>query len=93
MAQNMKEIQQAAQLLQRESEKAYKQGAADTLKDIKSKLQTPYEKSLNTYEALELLTFDSDYDEDYEDTVTRLYEQGFSDALLMVIKQLEKGNN
>ena len=85
----MKEIQQAAQLLQRESEKAYKQGAADKLQELESKLQIPYEKSLNTYEALELLTFDSDYDEDYDDTITRLYEQGFSDALLIAIKLIK----
>ena len=31
MSQNMKEIQQAAQLLQRETKKAYEQGVTDTL--------------------------------------------------------------
>jgi hypothetical protein len=60
------------------------------MKEIIEKLEVSYSRSLAIYEKLELLTFDSDYDEDYEDTVTRLYEQGFSDALLIAIKLLEE---
>jgi hypothetical protein len=60
-------------------------------KGLIEKLKVDYEKSLSIYESLEVLTFNSDYSEDYENTVKRLYNQGYSDAFLTVIKQLEKG--
>ena len=61
------------------------------MKELLEKIKAEYDKSYGIYERLELLTFNSDYDEDYEDTIERLYNQGYSDALLIVIKQLEKG--
>jgi hypothetical protein len=60
-------------------------------KELISKLEENYSRSLAIYESLELKTFDSDYSESMEDTVERLYQQGYSDALLMAIKLLEKG--
>lgn len=63
------------------------------MKELIEKLKQDYAKSYGIYERLERDTFDGDNEEDYEDTVTRLYEQGYSDALAMVIQLLEKGNN
>lgn len=59
------------------------------MKELLEKLKQDYVKHYGIYERLERDTFDSSNTEDYEDTVTRLYEQGYSDALNMVIKQLE----
>lgn len=52
-------------------------------------LRDAYNRSWWAWEKLERATFDSDYDEDYSDTLTRKYEEGYSDALMMVIKLLE----
>ena len=57
------------------------------MEELIEKLKVDYEKSLSIYEELELLTFNSDYSEDYEDTVKRLYNQGYSDALFTVLKE------
>lgn len=54
------------------------------------KIRAEYDKSYGIYERLERDTFDSSNTETYENTVERLYNQGYSDALLIVIKQLEK---
>jgi archaellum component FlaC len=62
----------------------------EQLTQLMETLQEDYSRSLAIYESLDLLTFNSDYDENYEDTVTRLYEQGYSDALLIAIQLLEK---
>jgi archaellum component FlaC len=63
----------------------------EQLTQLMETLQENYSRSLAIYESLELKTFDSDYSESMEDTVERLYQQGYSDALLMAIKLLEKG--
>jgi hypothetical protein len=55
------------------------------------KVKAEYDKSYGIYERLERDTFDSSNEESYDDTVNRIYNQGYSDALLTVIKQLEKG--
>ena len=60
------------------------------MKEIIEKINAEYERSYWTFEKLERATFDSDYDEDYEDTITRLYEQGYSEALAMVQRLLEE---
>ena len=65
----------------------------EELSKLMETLQEDYSRSLAIYEKLELLTFNDDYDEDYEDTVERLYQQGYSDALLIAIKLLEKSMN
>jgi hypothetical protein len=66
--------------------------ALNTVNSIE-KIKAEYEKSYGIYERLERDTFDASNTESYENTVERLYNQGYSDALLMVIKQLEKGGN
>lgn len=53
-------------------------------------LKEAYNRSWWAWEKLERATFDSDYNEDYGDTLTRKYEEGYSDALMMVIKLLEE---
>lgn len=63
------------------------------MKETLEKIKAEYDKSYGIYERLERDTFDSSNTESYENTVERLYNQGYSDALLMVIKQLEKGSN
>ena len=61
------------------------------MEELIEKLKQNYARSYGIWERLERDTFDSSNDEDYEDTVTRLYEEGYSDALNMVIRLLEKG--
>jgi hypothetical protein len=63
------------------------------MKELILELVADYERSYWKFEKLERATFDSDYSEDYENTVERLYEQGYSDALAKVIRLLEKGAN
>jgi len=57
--------------------------------EIIAQLKKSYDESIAIYEELELRTFNSDYSEDYEDTVERLYNQGYSDALLSALKALK----
>ena len=58
-----------------------------------AELRAQYEESIAIYERLTLETFDSSNEEDYEDTVERLYNQGYSDALQLAITLLTKENN
>ena len=44
------------------------------------------------WEALELLTFNDEYDEDYEDTVTRLTLDGTITGLELAIQLLKDAN-
>ena len=60
---------------------------------VLNELRAKYEESLAIYEDLELETFVSTYVEDYADTVERLYNQGYSDALHLAITLLSKENN
>ena len=57
---------------------------------ILSRLKEDYSRSWWAWEKLERATFDDDYDEEYDDTLTRKYEEGYSDALMMVIRLLEE---
>jgi hypothetical protein len=52
--------------------------------ELLAKVEESYQRSWWEWEKLERLTFDSDYDEEFEDTLTRKYEEGYSDALQMV---------
>jgi hypothetical protein len=60
------------------------------MKEILEKVSTEYNRSWWIWEKLERATFDDDYDEDFEDTLTRKYEEGYSDALMMVMQLLKK---
>lgn len=59
---------------------------------IIQKIEEEYNRSWWAWEKLERATFDSDYDEEYEDTLTRKYEEGYSDALAMVKRFLEEAS-
>lgn len=59
--------------------------------EIIEKIKAEYENSYWLYERLERDTFDSSNTESYENTVERLYRQGHSDALAMVLRLLENG--
>ena len=53
------------------------------------KLKAEYDRSYGAWKSLESAFDDEDYDEDYDDTLTRKYEEGYSDALAMVLRLLE----
>lgn len=59
------------------------------MKELIAQLRKEYEKAYAIWESLNIDTFDSDYEEDYENTVERLYNEGYSDALNMAIQLLE----
>lgn len=50
-------------------------------------------ESFDKWQTLELPTFNSDYDEDYEDTQARLIEHGYLSALEYVLELLKEENN
>lgn len=58
-----------------------------------NELQTKRDAIWYEWEALELLTFNSEYDEDYEDTVTRLTLDGTVTGLDLAIGLLREENN
>ena len=59
------------------------------MQKIITKLEKSYKDSLDAFNELDSKFNDDNYDEDYEDTLTRKYEEGYSDALNMVIQLLE----
>jgi phosphopantothenoylcysteine synthetase/decarboxylase len=68
-----------------------RKGAVEAaLATLNSKVEEDYQRSWWTWEKLERANFDDDYDEDYDDTLTRKYEEGYSDALAMVKRLLEE---
>lgn len=62
------------------------------MKELILEIVKLYEDSLNAFNELEFKFEDANYDEEFEDTLSRKYEEGYSDALAMVIRLLEKGN-
>ena len=58
-----------------------------------AELNAQYEESLAIYERLTEDTFDSSNTEDYSDTVERLYNQGYSDGVMLAITLLNKESN
>lgn len=58
--------------------------------ELVAKVEAEYQRSWWAWEKLERLTFNDDYDEEYDDTLTRKYEEGYSDALAMVRRLLEE---
>jgi len=59
--------------------------------ELLAKIEESYQRSWWAWEKLERATFSSDYEEDFEDTLTRKYEEGYSDALMMVRYLLAEG--
>jgi hypothetical protein len=64
----------------------------ETMKGLITNLKELHKKSFATYSELNNANDDDNYDEDYADTLTRKYEEGYSDALSMVIQLLEETN-
>ena len=63
------------------------------MKELVNKLEESYKNSLDEFNELNSKFNDDNYDEDYENTVKRLYNEGYSDALNMAIELLEKAVN
>jgi len=61
------------------------------VKELIIEIVNSYENSLDAFNELNSKFDDDNYDEEFEDTLTRKYEEGYSDALAMVIRLLEKG--
>lgn len=61
------------------------------MKELIIEIVNSYENSLDAFNELNSKFDDDNYDEEFEDTLTRKYEEGYSDALAMVIRLLEKG--
>lgn len=55
------------------------------------KLQEAHDAAWWQWNKLSLPTFDPDYEEEYEDTVTRLYSEGMYDGLKIAIDLLKEG--
>ena len=71
-----------------------RKGAVEAaLATLNSKVEEDYQRSWWKWEKLERLTFASDYDEEYEDTLERKYQEGYSDALQMVKYLLAEEEN
>jgi hypothetical protein len=52
--------------------------------ELLAKVEESHQRSWRAWEELERATLDDSYDEEFEDTLTRKYEEGYSDALMMV---------
>ena len=61
----------------------------DKIEQIAEQVEESYQRSWWAWEKLERLTFNMDYDEEFEDTLERKYEEGYSDALAMVKRLLQ----
>lgn len=59
------------------------------MKEIIVKLEELHTYSLGRFQELESAFDDEDYEEEYTDTLIRKYEEGYSDALAMVLEQLK----
>lgn len=61
--------------------------------ELRDRIEAEYQRSWWAWEKLERLTFESDYQEEFEDTIERKYQEGYSDALMMVKYLLEEGES
>lgn len=57
---------------------------------IAKKIEEEYNRSWWKWEKMERNTFDSANEEDFETTLERKYEEGYSEALAMVLRLLEE---
>jgi len=57
--------------------------------ELINKLQELHNYSQGRYQELESAFDDEDYDEEFTDTLIRKYEEGYSDALRMVLAELK----
>ena len=59
------------------------------MKELIAKLEELHTYSLGRYQELESAFDDDNYDEEFTDTLIRKYEEGYSDALTMVLAELK----
>jgi hypothetical protein len=59
------------------------------VKEIVTNLEKSYEDSFNAFNELESKFENANYDEEFEDTLSRKYEEGYSDALSMVLSLIK----
>lgn len=60
------------------------------LRTLIARLEKDHSESIATYSELaNRFETDEDYEESFDDTLTRKYEEGFSDALFMVLNVLK----
>jgi hypothetical protein len=57
---------------------------------IVEKLEEEYNRSWWAWEKLERHTFESDYQESFEDTLERKYQEGYSEAIAKTLKLLKE---
>lgn len=59
------------------------------MKEIIAKLEESYKDSFDAFNELESKFEDDNHDEEFEDTLIRKYEEGYSDALSMVLSLIK----
>lgn len=59
------------------------------MKELVAKLEKSHKESLDLFIELNSKFDDDNYDEEYEDTLERKYQEGFSDALSMALELLK----
>ena len=62
------------------------------MKELITKLEELHKYSLGRYEELENAFDNEDYEEELTDTLIRKYEEGYSDAIAMVLTSLKENN-
>jgi flagellar motility protein MotE (MotC chaperone) len=62
------------------------------VKELITKLEELHKYSLGRYEELEDAFDNEDYEEELTDTLIRKYEEGYSDAIAMVLTSLKDNN-
>jgi hypothetical protein len=61
--------------------------------ELIERITKAYKESWGAWDKLEICNFNDEYEEEYEDTLTRKYEEGFSDALRMVLDLMKEEKN
>lgn len=54
--------------------------------ELMAKVKAHYEQSFAIWEEMSNRFEDAEYEESFDDTLTRKYEEGFSDAMEMVLR-------
>jgi hypothetical protein len=62
------------------------------MQELNNKLKELHKYSLGRYEELENAFDNEDYEEELTDTLIRKYEEGYSDAIAMVLTSLKENN-
>ena len=60
--------------------------------ELYATIENDYKEAYAKWDELNRLFDNPDHDETFEDTLTRKYEEGFSDALAMVMRLMKEDN-